>query len=71
MDQAILAEEERAVVIRFGHDWDETCMQVNLSSSPVRSLDFPFRTPFMVSYSFLEVSCPLLESFLMLSRDLF
>jgi len=28
VDQAILAEEERLVVIRFGHDWDETCMQV-------------------------------------------
>ncbi|XP_044493089.1 thioredoxin-like protein YLS8 isoform X1 [Mangifera indica] len=27
VDQAILAEEERLVVIRFGHDWDETCMQ--------------------------------------------
>ena len=30
VDQAILAEEERLVVIRFGHDWDETCMQVML-----------------------------------------
>lgn len=30
VDQAILAEEERLVVIRFGHDWDETCMQVIL-----------------------------------------
>lgn len=29
VDQAILAEEERLVIIRFGHDWDETCMQVN------------------------------------------
>jgi DIM1 family U5 snRNP protein len=28
VDQAILAEEERLVIIRFGHDWDETCMQV-------------------------------------------
>jgi DIM1 family U5 snRNP protein len=28
VDQAILAEEERLVMIRFGHDWDETCMQV-------------------------------------------
>ncbi|XP_037497647.1 thioredoxin-like protein YLS8 isoform X3 [Jatropha curcas] len=28
VDQAILAEEERVVIIRFGHDWDETCMQV-------------------------------------------
>ncbi|KAE9452390.1 hypothetical protein C3L33_15703, partial [Rhododendron williamsianum] len=27
VDQAILAEEERLVMIRFGHDWDETCMQ--------------------------------------------
>jgi len=29
VDQAILAEEERLVIIRFGHDWDETCMQVS------------------------------------------
>ncbi|KAG5608727.1 hypothetical protein H5410_020008 [Solanum commersonii] len=28
VDQAILAEEERLVIIRFGHDWDDTCMQV-------------------------------------------
>ncbi|KAK6241544.1 hypothetical protein SCA6_006933 [Theobroma cacao] len=28
VDQAILAEEERVVIIRFGHDWDDTCMQV-------------------------------------------
>ena len=28
VDQAILAEEERLVITRFGHDWDETCMQV-------------------------------------------
>ncbi|KAL6528812.1 Thioredoxin-like protein yls8 [Orobanche minor] len=27
VDQAILSEEERLVMIRFGHDWDETCMQ--------------------------------------------
>ena len=33
VDQAILAEEERLVVIRFGHDWDETCMQVTMSLS--------------------------------------
>ena len=29
VDQAILAEEERLVIIRFGHDWDETCMQMD------------------------------------------
>ena len=26
VDQAILTEEERVVVIRFGHDHDATCM---------------------------------------------
>ncbi|CEQ41450.1 SPOSA6832_03160 [Sporobolomyces salmonicolor] len=26
VDQAILAEESRVVVIRFGHDWDSQCM---------------------------------------------
>ena len=26
MDQAILSEESRVVVIRFGHDWDAQCM---------------------------------------------
>lgn len=30
VDQCILSEEERVVVIRFGHDWDDTCMQVYL-----------------------------------------
>ncbi|RYR22486.1 hypothetical protein Ahy_B03g067779 [Arachis hypogaea] len=29
VDQAILSEEERVVVIRFGHDWDDTCMQMD------------------------------------------
>lgn len=26
VDQAILTEEERVVIIRFGHDWDQQCM---------------------------------------------
>ena len=25
VDQAILSEEARVVIIRFGHDWDPTC----------------------------------------------
>ena len=29
VDQAILTEEERVVVMRFGHDHDETCMVVD------------------------------------------
>lgn len=29
VDQAILNEEDRVVVVRFGHDWDTTCMQMD------------------------------------------
>ncbi|KAJ8759333.1 hypothetical protein K2173_006853 [Erythroxylum novogranatense] len=29
VDQAILAEEQRVVIIRFGHDWDQTCMEMD------------------------------------------
>ena len=29
VDQAILSEEDRLVVIRFGHDWDSTCMPMD------------------------------------------
>ena len=29
VDQAILAEEDRVVVIRFGHDWDPVCMKMD------------------------------------------
>ena len=29
VDQAILNEEDRVVVLRYGHDWDPTCMQMD------------------------------------------
>mmetsp|Transcript_17073 Transcript_17073/g.30595 ORF Transcript_17073/g.30595 Transcript_17073/m.30595 type:complete len:143 (-) Transcript_17073:221-649(-) len=29
VDQAILTEEKRVVVIRFGSDWDKVCMQTD------------------------------------------
>jgi len=29
VDQAILSEEERVVVMRFGHDWDPDCMKMD------------------------------------------
>ena len=29
VDQAIMSEEERVVAIRFGHDWDPTCMAMD------------------------------------------
>ena len=27
--QAILSEEDKLVMIRFGHDWDPTCMNMD------------------------------------------
>ena len=29
VDQSILNEQERVVVIRFGHDWDPACMKMD------------------------------------------
>jgi DIM1 family U5 snRNP protein len=29
VDQAILSEEDRVVCVRFGHDWDPTCMKMD------------------------------------------
>jgi U5 snRNP protein, DIM1 family len=29
VDQAILSEEDRVVVIRFGRDWETTCMKMD------------------------------------------
>ena len=29
VDQAILSEEERVVVLRFGHDWNKQCMAMD------------------------------------------
>ena len=29
VDQAVLSEEERVVVLRFGHDYDPVCMQMD------------------------------------------
>ena len=29
MDEAIKSEEDRVVIIRFGHDWDSQCMTMD------------------------------------------
>lgn len=29
LDQAILSEEDRVIVVRFDHDWDPTCMKMD------------------------------------------
>lgn len=40
VDQAILSEEDRLVVIRFGHDYDPVCMQMDEVQHGPQSLSF-------------------------------
>ena len=40
VDQAILSEEDRLVVIRFGHDYDPVCMQMDEVQRGPQSLSF-------------------------------
>lgn len=42
------SEEERVVVIRFGHDWDDTCMQVYYSILLVLLSLSPFQFSLLV-----------------------
>uniref|UniRef100_A0A061QZS0 U5 snRNP protein, DIM1 family n=1 Tax=Tetraselmis sp. GSL018 TaxID=582737 RepID=A0A061QZS0_9CHLO len=51
VDQAILAEEERVVVIRFGHDWDETCMEMDEIISSVADKCKNFAVFYLVDIS--------------------
>ena len=38
VDQAILTEEERVVVLRFGRDGDETCMRMDEVSKKLKKM---------------------------------
>lgn len=38
VDQAILSEEDRVVIIRFGHDWDPTCMVMDETLYKVKQI---------------------------------
>eukprot|EP00879_Flechtneria_rotunda_P004996 GHRR01005272.1.p1 GENE.GHRR01005272.1~~GHRR01005272.1.p1 ORF type:complete len:143 (+),score=10.71 GHRR01005272.1:225-653(+) len=51
VDQAILGEEERVVVIRFGHDWDPQCMQMDEILASVADQIKNFAVVFLVDIS--------------------
>lgn len=68
VDQAILAEEERLVVIRFGHDWDETCMQVMLCFFKFFSVSSSF---FWFFYWLFILACILIYQTLSISVLMF
>uniref|UniRef100_A0A8V0XYC1 Thioredoxin like 4A n=1 Tax=Gallus gallus TaxID=9031 RepID=A0A8V0XYC1_CHICK len=53
VDQAILSEEDRVVVIRFGHDWDPTCMKMDEVLYSIAEKDISQRYPFCQSLKIL------------------
>jgi len=51
VDQAILSEEERLVVIRFGRDWDPDCMRQDEVLYRMSCRSLPFHSPFLTNRS--------------------
>ena len=51
VDQAILSEEDKIVLIRFGHDWDPTCMKMDESLFAVAEKVKNFCTMYLVDIS--------------------
>lgn len=62
VDQAILQEEERVVIIRFGHDYDPTCMKMDETLYNVAERVKNFATIYLVDITqvpdFNKVSVP-------------
>uniref|UniRef100_A0A1I7RM50 Spliceosomal protein DIB1 n=1 Tax=Bursaphelenchus xylophilus TaxID=6326 RepID=A0A1I7RM50_BURXY len=48
VDQAILSEEDRVVVIRFGHDWDPACMVMDETLHKIQNLVKNFAVIYLV-----------------------
>ena len=51
VDQAILGEEERVVVLRFGHDYDPVCMVMDETLAGVAEQTKNFAVIFLVDIS--------------------
>jgi len=51
VDQAILSEEDRVVILRFGHDWDATCMQMDEILASVSEACKNFAVVYLVDIS--------------------
>jgi len=51
VDQAILSEENRLVIIRFGHDYDATCMKMDELLYKVAELIKNFAVIYLVDIS--------------------
>jgi len=51
VDQAILSEEDRVIVIRFGHDWDNDCMKMDETLAKVAEKVKNFAVIYIVDIS--------------------
>eukprot|EP01084_Bolivina_argentea_P035335 65564_1 len=51
VDQAVLNEEERVVVLRFGHDYDPTCMQMDEVLASIAEMVKNFAVIYVVDIS--------------------
>ena len=52
----LLQEESRVVIIRFGHDWDQVCMQMDEVRTQHSHLSLPIDPRTLRSYCFPVVS---------------
>lgn len=55
VDQAIITEEDRVVIIRFGHDYDSQCMQMDETLADVSEEIQKFAVIYVVDIT--KVSC--------------
>lgn len=51
VDRAIVEEEDRVVVIRFGHDWDKDCMLMDETLLEIEQEVIQFAVIFVVDIS--------------------
>lgn len=51
VDQAILMEQDKVVVLRFGHDWDPVCMQMDETLMKISHLVSNFAAIYVVDIS--------------------
>ena len=53
-----MQEEERVVVVRFGHDADATCMQMDAALAAVADQIKNFAVIYLVDISEVRTRCP-------------
>ena len=71
VDQAILSEEDKVVVIRFGHDWDPTCMKMDETLFGIAVKVKNFATTYLVDITQVPDFNKMYELYQSLHSDVF